>query len=313
MFRLLLPSMMKKSKLSAKKTKMGRARLLSNLLLVLGTSLLFGGLANLKKEQLYDRKQADVNSLLLLLGLLCHVLPLMFKYAAWTDTFTAISTLQFSRASSILMLTTYVAYLIFQLKTHRQLFESQEEDEDGDDEKALIGFWSAFSWLVGMTVIIALLSEYVVGTIEAASDSWGVSVSFISIILLPIVGNAAEHAGSIIFAFKNKLDISLGVALGSATQISMFVVPLCVIVAWIMGVAMDLDFSLLETGSLAFAIIITAFALQDGTSHYMKGVVLSLCYIVIAACFFVHKNPSIHQSTTDSLRVVQSSTGVLTA
>lgn len=287
--------------------------ILSNLLLVLGTSLLFGGLANLKKEQLYDRKQADVNSLLLLLGLLCHVLPLMFKYAAWTDTFTAISTLQFSRASSILMLTTYVAYLIFQLKTHRQLFESQEEDEDGDDEKALIGFWSAFSWLVGMTVIIALLSEYVVGTIEAASDSWGVSVSFISIILLPIVGNAAEHAGSIIFAFKNKLDISLGVALGSATQISMFVVPLCVIVAWIMGVAMDLDFSLLETGSLAFAIIITAFALQDGTSHYMKGVVLSLCYIVIAACFFVHKNPSIHQSTTDSLRVVQSSTGVLTA
>ncbi|CBI15957.3 hypothetical protein VitviT2T_008319 [Vitis vinifera] len=287
--------------------------ILSNLLLVLGTSLLFGGLANLKKEQLYDRKQADVNSLLLLLGLLCHVLPLMFKYAAWTDTFTAISTLQFSRASSILMLTTYVAYLIFQLKTHRQLFESQEEDEDGDDEKALIGFWSAFSWLVGMTVIIALLSEYVVGTIEAASDSWGVSVSFISIILLPIVGNAAEHAGSIIFAFKNKLDISLGVALGSATQISMFVVPLCVIVAWIMGVAMDLDFSLLETGSLAFAIIITAFALQDGTSHYMKGVVLSLCYIVIAACFFVHKNPSVHQSTTDSLRVVQSSTGVLTA
>ncbi|KAL6341418.1 hypothetical protein AAG906_032537 [Vitis piasezkii] len=287
--------------------------ILSNLLLVLGTSLLFGGLANIKKEQLYDRKQADVNSLLLLLGLLCHVLPLMFKYAAWTDTFTAISTLQFSRASSILMLTTYVAYLIFQLKTHRQLFESQEEDEDGDDEKALIGFWSAFSWLVGMTVIIALLSEYVVGTIEAASDSWGVSVSFISIILLPIVGNAAEHAGSIIFAFKNKLDISLGVALGSATQISMFVVPLCVIVAWIMGVAMDLDFSLLETGSLAFAIIITAFALQDGTSHYMKGVVLSLCYIVIAACFFVHKNPSIHQSTTDSLRVVQSSTGVLTA
>ncbi|KAJ9698673.1 hypothetical protein PVL29_007640 [Vitis rotundifolia] len=286
--------------------------ILSNLLLVLGTSLLCGGLANLKKEQLYDRKQADVNSLLLLLGLLCHVLPLMFKYA-WTDTFTAISTLQFSRASSILMLTTYVAYLIFQLKTHRQLFESQEEDEDGDDEKALIGFWSAFSWLVGMTVIIALLSEYVVGTIEAASDSWGVSVSFISIILLPIVGNAAEHAGSIIFAFKNKLDISLGVALGSATQISMFVVPLCVIVAWIMGVAMDLDFSLLETGSLAFAIIITAFALQDGTSHYMKGVVLSLCYIVIAACFFVHKNPSIHQSTTDSLRVVQSSTGVLTA
>ncbi|KAJ4725591.1 Vacuolar cation/proton exchanger [Melia azedarach] len=262
---------------------------LSNLLLVLGTSLLCGGLANLRKEQRYDRKQADVNSLLLLLGLLCHMLPLMFRYAAGPGTSTANATLQLSRASSILMLIAYIAYIFFQLKTHRQLFESQEEDEE--EEKAVISFWSAFSWLVGMTAIIAVLSEYVVGTIEAASDSWGISVSFISIILLPIVGNAAEHAGSIIFAFKNKLDISLGVALGSATQISMFVVPLCVIVAWIIGIYMDLDFSLLETGCLGLTIIIVAFTLQDGTSHYMKGIVLFLCYIAIAACFFVHKIP----------------------
>ncbi|MED6218188.1 Vacuolar cation/proton exchanger 3 [Stylosanthes scabra] len=192
--------------------------ILSNLLLVLGSSLLCGGLANLKREQRFDR----------------------------------------------------------------------EEDEE---EKAVIGFWSSFTWLVVMTLVISVLSEYVVGTIEAASDSWGISVSFISLILLPIVGNAAEHAGSIIFAFKNKLDISLGVAMGSATQISMFVVPLSVIVAWIMGIRMDLDFNLLDTGCLALAIIVTAFTLQDGTSHYLKGVVLTLCYIVIAACFFVLKTP----------------------
>ncbi|KAJ6895638.1 vacuolar cation/proton exchanger 3-like [Populus alba x Populus x berolinensis] len=264
--------------------------ILSNLLLVLGTSLLCGGLANLKKEQKYDRKQADVNSLLLLLGLLCHMLPLMFRYAIGEGTATAFSTLELSRVSSIIMLIAYVAYIFFQLKTHRQLFDAQEEDDE-EEEKAVIGFWSAFTWLAGMTIIIALLSEYVVGTIEAASDSWGISVSFLSIILLPIVGNAAEHAGSVIFAFKNKLDISLGVALGSATQISMFVVPLCVVVAWTMNIDMDLDFSLLETGSLAFTIIITAFTLQDGTSHYMKGLLLFLCYIVIAACFFVHKIP----------------------
>lgn len=264
--------------------------ILSNLLLVLGTSLLCGGLANIKKEQRYDRKQADVNSLLLLLGLLCHMLPLLFRYASGVGNSYATSTLELSRASSIFMLIAYVAYIFFQLKTHRQVFDSQEEDDE-DEEKAVIGFWSAFSWLAGMTVIIALLSEYVVGTIEAASNSWGISVTFISIILLPIVGNAAEHAGSIIFALKNKLDISLGVALGSASQISMFVVPLSVIVAWIMGIDMDLDFSLLETGSLAFTIIITAFTLQDGTSHYMKGVILFLCYIIIAACFFVDKIP----------------------
>ncbi|CAJ1970636.1 unnamed protein product [Sphenostylis stenocarpa] len=264
--------------------------ILSNLLLVLGSSLLCGGLANLKREQRYDRKQADVNSLVLLMGLLCHLLPLLFRYAiGGAHQSIATHTLQLSRASSILMLLAYLAYIFFQLKTHRKLFEAQEEEED--EEKAVIGFWSAFTWLVGMTLVISVLSEYVVGTIEAASDSWGISVSFISIILLPIVGNAAEHAGSIIFAYKNKLDISLGVAMGSATQISMFVVPLSVVVAWIMGIKMDLDFSLLETGCLAFTILVTAFTLQDGTSHYMKGVVLTLCYIVIAACFFVLETP----------------------
>ncbi|CAJ2652484.1 vacuolar cation/proton exchanger 3-like [Trifolium pratense] len=269
--------------------------ILSNLLLVLGSSLLCGGLANLKREQRYDRKQADVNSLLLLLGLLCHLLPLMFKYAlAGGNHSIASCTLQLSRASSVVMLLAYVAYIFFQLKTHRKIFDAHEV-EDEDDEKAVIGFWSAFSWLVGMTLVISVLSEYVVGTIEAASESWGISVSFISIILLPIVGNAAEHAGSIIFAYKNKLDISLGVAMGSATQISMFVVPLSVIVAWIMGIRMDLDFNLLETGCLGFAIIVTAFTLQDGTSHYMKGVILTLCYIVISACFFVLKSPQINQ------------------
>ncbi|GMY10597.1 vacuolar cation/proton exchanger 3-like isoform X1 [Fagus crenata] len=286
--------------------------ILSNLLLVLGTSLLCGGLANIKKEQRYDRKQADVNSLLLLLGLLCHLLPLMFRYASGESGGIGISTaesnLQLSRASSVVMLIAYIAYIFFQLKTHRELFESPDEEDEEDEEKAVIGFWGAFIWLVGMTIIIALLSEYVVGTIEAASDSWGISVSFISIILLPIVGNAAEHAGSIIFAFKNKLDISLGVALGSASQISMFVVPLSVVVAWAMGIDMDLDFSLLETGCLAFTIIVTAFTLQDGTSHYMKGVILFLCYIVIGACFFVQKVPL--DQTNVNLGVEQSS-GVL--
>ncbi|OIW19107.1 hypothetical protein TanjilG_08907 [Lupinus angustifolius] len=276
--------------------------ILSNLLLVLGTSLFCGGIVNLRQEQKFDRRQGDVNSLMLLLGLLCYFLPMLFRYGAAAPT--ADPALELSRAASIVMLIAYFAYLIFQLWTHRQLFEAQvDDDQEGDNasEEAVIGFWSGFAWLVGMTVLIALLSEYVVETIEDASDSWGLSVSFISIILLPIVGNAAEHAGAIIFAFKNKLDITLGVALGSATQIGMFVVPLCTIVAWIMGIKMDLNFNLLETGSLTLAIITTAFTLQDGTSHYMKGLILLLCYVVIGACFFVQRTPSNQAAATNMM------------
>ncbi|CAA2969574.1 Vacuolar cation proton exchanger 3 [Olea europaea subsp. europaea] len=242
--------------------------ILSNLLLVLGSSLFCGGIANLKKEQNFDRKQVDVNALLLLLGLLCHVLTLMFRYAGTATELklTGTETLALSRATCIVMLIAYISYLVFQLWTHRQLFEaSEDEKEDSDlvsNESAIIGFWSAFIWLVLMTGVIALLSEYVVGTIEDASNSWGLSVSFISVILLPIVGNAAEHAGAIIFAFKNKLDITLGVAMGSATQIAIFVIPLSVIMAWIMGIDMNLDFNILETSCLALSIIITTFCLQ---------------------------------------------------
>ncbi|PSS34664.1 Vacuolar cation/proton exchanger like [Actinidia chinensis var. chinensis] len=285
--------------------------ILSNLLLVLGTSLFCGGIANLNNEQKFDRKQADVNSLLLLMGLLCHMLPLMFGYVGKFDAAVIEkSTLELSRVCSFVMLVAYVAYLVFQLWTHRQFFEAQEEEGDDvtTEEAPVIGFCSAFSWLVLMTAVISLLSEYVVGTIEEASESWGISVSFISIILLPIVGNAAEHAGAIIFAFKNKLDITLGVALGSATQIAVFVVPLSVITAWIIGINMDLNFNLLETGSLALSILVTAFTLQDGTSHYMKGFVLLLCYIIIGACFFVSQAPL--KANGVNMRV-ESSTGAI--
>ncbi|VAH61049.1 unnamed protein product [Triticum turgidum subsp. durum] len=275
---------------------------LSNLLLVLGTSLFCGGIKNLGADQPYDRKQADVSTGLLTLGVLCQSLPLLLRYAVSSGEHavaTDTTVLELSRACSFIMLLAYVAYLFFQLKTHRQLFEPQEiEGGDDDEEEAVLGFGSALFWLILMTIIIAVLSEYVVGTIEPTSQSWGLSVSFISIILLPIVGNAAEHAGAVIFALKNKLDITLGVALGSATQISMFVVPLSVLVAWIMGIQMDLDFKLLETGSLFISVLVTAFTLQDGTSHYLKGVLLLLCYIVIGACFFVTRQPALTRTAT---------------
>nr|CAB3464248.1 unnamed protein product [Digitaria exilis] len=241
--------------------------------------------------------QADVSTGLLILGVLCHSLPLLLRYAASSGEHVAASWdsgLELSRACSIVMLLAYVAYLFFQLKTHRQLFEPQEDEDDGDDsvtqDEAVLGFPSAIIWLGIMTLMTAVLSEFVVSTIEAASKSWELSVSFISIILIPIVGNATEHAGAVIFAFKNKLvGISPSGYLWVPPRrfLCLWWVPLSVLVAWIMGVPMDLDFNLIETGSLFLAVLVTTFTLQDGSSHYLKGLLLLFCYIVIAICFFV--------------------------
>jgi Ca2+:H+ antiporter len=218
------------------------------------------------------------------------------KYTSSTgDSINSSSVMQLSRSCAIVMLIAYFGSLMFQLKTHRQIFELEEDSSDSssseDDatDKSVIGFASAMVWLIGMAVVTAMLSSYVVTTIEEASESMGIPVRFISIILLPIVGNAAEHAGAIIFAFKNKIDISLGITLGSATQISMLVVPVILIVSWVNAIPMDLDFNLLETGSLAMAVITTAFTLQDDKWHYLKGLNLVFSYIVIAVCFFVMK------------------------
>jgi Ca2+:H+ antiporter len=268
--------------------------ILSNLLLVLGSSLLCGGLANTGKERPLDRRQADVSIGLLMLGVLCHILPLLSKYTNCTgDSISSSgSVLELSRLSAIVMLTAYFGGLIFQLKTHRQIFEREDNSEstnNDDDGSSVIGFASAVIWLIGMTVVIAVLSNYIVTTIEEASESLGIPLRFISIILLPIVGNAAEHAGAIIFAFKNKIDITLGIALGSATQISLLVVPIILIVSWVNGIPMDLDLNLLETGSLVMTVFTTAFMLQDDKWHYLKGFNLTLCYLVIAVCFFTIK------------------------
>ncbi|XP_009795738.1 vacuolar cation/proton exchanger 3 [Nicotiana tabacum] len=270
--------------------------ILSNTLLVLGCAFFGGGLVHSSKDQVFDKGNAVMNSGLLLMAVMGLLFPAVLHFTH-TEVHFGKSELALSRFSSCVMLVAYGAYLFYQLTSQNSLYmpiaeEEGENDGSADEEEAPeISKWGSIIWLSILTLWIAVLSEYLVNAIEGASVALSIPVSFISVILLPIVGNAAEHAGAVMFAVKDKLDISLGVAIGSSTQIAMFGIPFCVVIGWIMGRPMDLNFQLFETATLFMSVLVVAFMLQDGTSNYFKGLMLLLCYLIVAASFFVHIDP----------------------
>ncbi|CAI9088995.1 OLC1v1023477C2 [Oldenlandia corymbosa var. corymbosa] len=269
--------------------------ILSNMLLVLGCAFFGGGIVHSHKEQLFNKANAALNSGLLLMAVMGLLFPAVLHFTH-TELHFGKSELALSRFSSCVMLVAYAAYLFFQLTSQKNLYSPVNEGDQTDgsseeEETPEMSKWESIIWLAILTICISVLSEYLVNAIEGASVSMNIPVAFISVILLPIVGNAAEHAGAVMFAVKDKLDISLGVAIGSSTQISMFAIPFCVIVGWIIGRPMDLNFQLFETAVLFMTVLVVAVMLQEGTSNYFKGFMLLLCYLIVAASFFVHLDP----------------------
>ncbi|KAF6174990.1 hypothetical protein GIB67_026478 [Kingdonia uniflora] len=273
--------------------------ILSNMLLVLGCAFFSGGMVHSSKVQVFDKAAAVVNSGLLLMAVMGLTFPAVLHFTH-TEIHFGKSELALSRFSSCVMLVAYASYLFFQLKSQQILYsptpvdeEADNNEEESDEEEAPeLTQWEAIGWLAVLTLWISVLSGYLVDAIQGASDSLNIPIAFISVILLPIVGNAAEHASAIMFAMKDKLDITLGVAIGSSTQISMFVIPFCVVVGWFMGEPMDLNFQLFETATLFITVLVVAFMLQEGTSNYFKGLMLIFCYLIVAASFFVHIDPA---------------------
>ncbi|CAH2053836.1 unnamed protein product [Thlaspi arvense] len=250
--------------------------ILSNMLLVLGCAFFCGGLVFYQKDQVFDKVGiAVVNSGLLLMAVMGILFPAVLHYTH-SEVHAGSSELALSRFSSCIMLIAYAAYLFFQLKSQSNSYSpldeetNQNEETSDEDEDPEISKWEAIIWLSILTAWVSLLSGYLVDAIEGASVSWNIPIAFISVILLPIVGNAAEHAGAIMFAMKDKLDLSLGVAIGSSIQISMFAVPFCVVIGWMMGEQMDLNFQLFETAMLFITVIVVAFFLQLPVSLYTK-------------------------------------------
>ncbi|KAL2866442.1 hydrogen/calcium exchanger domain-containing protein [Aspergillus lucknowensis] len=288
--------------------------MLSNLLLVLGMCFLFGGVNRL--EQHFNPVVAQTAASLLSLAVGSLIIPTAFH--AWSDgDKTKVAPL--SRGTSVILLVVYGCYLFFQLKSHTEIYNapSQKSEKrrqkvtEGDASRgiaqighmsaAMVGsnpgamqepeeqevpqlsIWVAVLTLGISTAFVALCAEFMVDSIDALTERGGISKTFVGLILLPIVGNAAEHATAVTVAIKDKMDLAIGVAVGSSMQIALLVLPLIVVIGWIMGKDdMTLFFDAFQVILLFVSVLLVNYLIGDGKSHWLEGVLLMMMYLIIA-------------------------------
>ena len=261
--------------------------ILSNLLLVLGCAFWVGGWKY--PEQRFNPQAQSVSSGLLLLGVMVLALPMVLEatHEELDATKNEGSSLLVSRVTSVGQLVTYAGYLLFQLKTHTHLFEGEGGGDEEEEEK-ILGAWGAVFWLALITVFIAYLSEFMVAAIRGAATDLALPDLFLGTIIIPIVGNAAEHAAAVIFAYKNKMELALGIAVGSATQIALFVLPACVCIAWVFHIPLSMDFHPFETVVLLLSVLLVCVLISSGHSNWLQGLMLVVAYFTVATASFVH-------------------------
>ncbi len=189
-----------------------------------------------------------------------------------------------SRYASIVLLLLYFLALFFQLKTHSDLFKS---DQDMEHEEPKMTNKDAWTLLILATVLVGWMAEVLVHSIDSAANELKLPALFIGVILLPFFGNAAEHFTAVIVAGKNKMDLSLAIAIGSSVQIAVFVAPLMVVFAWLMGVNLSLEFGPLETAATFMSVLVVNFILNDGKSNWLEGAMLLACYVILAMSFWM--------------------------
>lgn len=181
-----------------------------------------------------------------------------------------------SHGTSIILLILYVLYLVFQLRTHASLFDAEAPAEDEEEEEPQLSPWAAGGVLLVVTIAVAVCAEYLVGSIDALVETAHISKTFIGLILLPIVGNAAEHVTAIVVAVKDKMDLAMGVAIGSSMQIALLVTPSLVLLGWAIGVDMTLHFETFETVVFFLSVLVVTYVISDGKSNWLEGSMVSL-------------------------------------
>jgi len=303
--------------------------ILSNMLLVLGMSFFFGGLTKQKKlieeqdektkrllshevETVKDREQnfnvvgALVNNTLLLVAsFMLSLVTVFVLYMRATDNQSShfrYSEIKMSRFSSILIILAYFAYLAFQLFTHAGMLADSGGEEEEEEEEPSLDMKCSVLMLVVITVVVAFSSELLSGSLEDALKGSGLSETFMGVVLIPIIGNACEHASAVRFAIADKAGLSVGIAVGSSVQIALFAIPFTVLAGWAIhpednNCNMDLNFGLLHVVVLFTSVIIVLSLIMDGKSNWLGGYLLMTAYLIAAGLYFFVKEDEADRET----------------
>lgn len=289
--------------------------ILSNMLLVLGMCFFFGGLGRF--EQTFNNTAASTMASLMAVASASLVIPAaLYQTIALTKEPNFDSILQLSRATAIVILILYLMYIYFQFFTHSELFGATETTEDAQatqgqptngrstattnnttpsetQHDTVLTRNQAAVVLLLTTVIVSFCADHLIGTIDSIVDAAGLSKTFIGLILIPIVGNAAEHVTSVVVAMEDKMNLAVNIALGSGLQIALLVTPLLVILGWIIGQPMSLYFQTFETVVFFVSVLVANYLILDGKSNYLEGAMLIGIYVIIAVSFYVYPDSAV--------------------
>ena len=277
--------------------------IIGNMLLVLGLSILAGGVKF--KEQTFNRTAASMSATALTLGAIALLIPTIFHLVAQQvpveqGGWTAAREQNLSLAIAVVLFATYGFTLFFSLVTHKQLFigeaiqgaakgvghELERDDESTPEHEHAWSRGKSILVLLIATAFVALISEFLVGAVEAARGSLGLTEVFVGVIVVAIIGNAAEHSSAILMAMRNKMDLSLSIALGSSLQIALFVAPILIFASYLFGRPMNLEFTIPEVVAVLASVIIAEQISSDGESNWVEGVQLLSVYAVLGILFY---------------------------
>ena len=262
--------------------------IIGNLLLVLGAAILAGGIRYPK--QTFNQTAARISATSLGMGAIALLIPTIFHLTAESrGGWTIDAEQRLSLAIVLVLFLTYFFSLFFHLVTHRDLLAGTVDEETPAAQHWPL--WQSITALALATVFTAWLSEFLVSSIESARQSLGLTETFVGVVVVALVGNAAEHSTAVWTAWKNKMDLSLGIAAGSSLQMALFVTPVLVFASYGFGKPMDLEFSIPEIAAIIFSIWIMGKISGDGESNWFEGVQLLSLYAIIALLFYFLPSP----------------------